>query len=74
LDLEKKKEKNKKLKTKVKLDRSLFVCTQDTIEGVSDLGLIAVLLRGVKLIMKCSCQSFTRCSNSLHMHLDSSEC
>jgi hypothetical protein len=48
--LEKKKEKNKKLKAKVKLDRSFLACTQDTIEGVSDLGLIVVLLRGVKLI------------------------
>jgi len=35
--LKKKKEKNKKLKTKVYLVRSFLVCTQDTIEGVSDL-------------------------------------
>jgi hypothetical protein len=68
----KKKEKNKKLKAKVKLDRSLLVCTQDTIEGVSDLGLIVILLRGVKLVSKCGCQSATICSNSLHMHLGSS--
>jgi hypothetical protein len=68
LSLEKKKEKNKKLKAKMKLDRS----SQDTIEGVSDLGLIAVLLREVKLVSKCGCQSATRCSNSLHMHLGSS--
>jgi hypothetical protein len=68
LDLEKKKEKNKKLKAKVKLDRSFLVFSQDTIEGVSDLGLIAVLLRGVKLISKCSYRSATRCSNSLYMH------
>jgi DNA polymerase III delta subunit len=32
-DLKKKKEKNKKLKAMVKLDRSFLVCTQDTIEG-----------------------------------------
>jgi hypothetical protein len=35
LGLENKKEKNKKLKEKVKLDKSFLVCTQDTIEGVS---------------------------------------
>jgi hypothetical protein len=69
LGLRKKKEKNKKLKAKVKFDRSFLVCTQDTIVGVSDLGLIAVLLRGVKLVSKCGCQSATRCSNSLHIHL-----
>jgi hypothetical protein len=42
--LEKKKEKNKNklIKVKVSLGRFLF-CTQDTIEGVSDLGLIVVL-------------------------------
>jgi hypothetical protein len=68
LDLEKKKEKNKKLKAKVKLDRSFLVCTQDTKEDVSDLGLIALLLRGVKLVSKYGYQSATRCSNSLHMH------
>jgi hypothetical protein len=72
LDLEKKKEKNKKLKAKVKFDRSLLVCTQDTIVGVSDLRLIVILLRGVKLVSKYGCQSATRCSNSMHMHLGSS--
>jgi hypothetical protein len=72
LGLKKKKEKNKKLKAKVKSCRSFLVCTQDTIEGVSDLGLIAVQLRGVKLVSKYGCQSATRCSNSLHMHLGSS--
>jgi hypothetical protein len=48
--------------------RSFLVCTQDTIEGVSDLGLIAVLLRWMKLVSKCSYHSATRCCNSLHMH------
>jgi hypothetical protein len=67
LDLENKKEKNKKLKAKVKLDRSFLVCTQDTVEGVSD-ELIVILLIGVKLISKCGYQSATRCSNSFHMH------
>jgi hypothetical protein len=44
--LEKKKEKNKNgLKAKVYVIGSFLFCTQDTIEGVSDLGLIAVLLR-----------------------------
>ena len=38
----------------------------------SHLGSIVVLLRGVKLILKCGYQSATRCSNSLHMHLGSS--
>jgi hypothetical protein len=52
--LGKEEEKNKKLKTKVKLDRSFLVCTQDNTEGVSDSGLITVLLRGVKLVVKCS--------------------
>jgi hypothetical protein len=47
---------------------AFLVCTQDTIDGVSDLGLIAVLLRGVKLVLKYGYQSATRCSNSLHMH------
>jgi hypothetical protein len=42
--LEKKKEKNKNLKAKVYVLGAFLVCTQDTIEGVSDLGLIAVLL------------------------------
>jgi hypothetical protein len=37
------------------------------------LGLIAVLERGEKLLVKCGYQSATRSSNSLHMHLDSSE-
>jgi hypothetical protein len=55
LGLEKKKEKNKKLKAKVKLDKSFLVCTQDTIKGVSDLGLIAILLREVKLVSKYGC-------------------
>jgi hypothetical protein len=68
LSLKNKKEKNKKLKEKVKLDRSFLVCTQGTIEAASDLGLIAILLRGVKLVSKCGYQSATRCSNSLHMH------
>jgi hypothetical protein len=44
--LKKKKEKNKKLKTKVFLIRSFLVCIEDTIEGVSDLGLIVILLEG----------------------------
>ena len=43
LNLEKKKEKNKNRVIKAKVyDRFLF-CTQDTIEGVSDLRSIAVL-------------------------------
>ena len=43
LNLEKKKEKNKNRDDWGKgYDRFLF-CTQDTIEGVSDLGLIAIL-------------------------------
>jgi len=50
--LEMKKEKNKKLKAKVYLVMSFLVYTQDTIEGVSDLGLIVILLRGVKLVSK----------------------
>ena len=33
---------------------------------------MAVLLRGVKLVLKCGYQSATRCSNSLHMHVGSS--
>jgi hypothetical protein len=42
--LEKKKEKNKNgLKTKVYVTRPVLFCTQDTIEGVSDLGSIVVL-------------------------------
>jgi hypothetical protein len=53
--LEKKKEKYKKIKAKVFLVRSFLVCTQDTIEGVSDLGLTTILLRGVKLILKYGC-------------------
>jgi hypothetical protein len=41
---EKKKEKNKnRLKAKVYVIGPFLFCTQDTIEGVSDLGLIAVL-------------------------------
>jgi hypothetical protein len=41
------KEKNKNgLKAKVYVIGSFLFCTQDTIDGVSDLGLIAVLLRG----------------------------
>jgi hypothetical protein len=44
LNLEKKKEKNKnRLKAKVYLIGLFLFCTQDTIEGVSDLGSIAVL-------------------------------
>jgi hypothetical protein len=45
--LEKKKEKNKNgLKAKVYVIGPFLFYTQDTIEGVSDLGSIAVLLRG----------------------------
>jgi hypothetical protein len=43
------KEKNKNkngLKAKVYVIRLFLFCTQDTIEGVSDLGSIVVLLRG----------------------------
>ena len=36
------------------------------------LGLIAALVRGVKLVSKYGYQSATRFSNSLHMHLGSS--
>jgi hypothetical protein len=66
--LEKKKEKNKKLKVKVYLVRSFLICTQDTIEDVSDLDSIVLLLREVKLVSKYGCKCATRCSNSLHMH------
>jgi hypothetical protein len=46
LHLEKKKEKNKNgLKAKVYVIVLFLFCTQDTIEGVSDLGSIAVLWR-----------------------------
>jgi hypothetical protein len=42
--LEKKKEKNKnRLKAKIYVIESFLFCTQDTIERVNDLGLIAVL-------------------------------
>jgi hypothetical protein len=42
--LEKKKDKDKnRLKTKVYVIGPFLSCTQDTIEGVSDLGSIAVL-------------------------------
>jgi hypothetical protein len=42
--LENKKEKNKNgFKAKVYVIESFLFCTQDTIEGVSDLGSIAVL-------------------------------
>jgi hypothetical protein len=45
--LAKKKEKNKnELKANVYMLGPFLFCTQDTIEGVSDLGWIAVLLRG----------------------------
>jgi hypothetical protein len=45
--LKKKKEKNKNgLKAKVYVIEPFLFCTQDTIEGVSDLGSIVVLLRG----------------------------
>ena len=65
LRLGKKKEKNKKLKAKVYFVGAILFWW-------SHLGLIAVLLRGVKLISECGYQSATRCSNSLHMHLESS--
>jgi hypothetical protein len=46
LNLEKKKEKNKnRLKTKVYVIGLFLFCTQNTIDGVSDLGSIAVLGR-----------------------------
>jgi hypothetical protein len=45
--LEKKKEKNKNgLKAKVYVIGPFLFCTQDTIEGVSDLGSIAVYKEG----------------------------
>ena len=43
LNLEKKKEKNKTKEFKAKVFDRFCFCTQDTIEGVSDLGSIAVL-------------------------------
>ena len=43
LNLEKKKEKNKTRLIKVEVSNMFLFCTQDTIEGVSDLGSIAVL-------------------------------
>jgi hypothetical protein len=53
---EKNKEKNKNgLKAKVYVIEPFF-CTQDTIEDVSDLGSIAILLGGkflVKMVIKC---------------------
>jgi hypothetical protein len=45
LNLEKKKEKNKTRLIKINVSNVFLFCTQDTAEGVSDLGLIAVLLR-----------------------------
>ena len=63
--------KTKWLKTKVYLIGAFCFATQDTKWVWVDLGYIAVLLRGVKLVVKCGYQSATRCSNSLHMHLDS---
>ena len=74
LGLEKKKNKNKKLKAKVKLDMSLLVWRLRHLVSVIKFRIISALLRGVKLVAKCGYQSVTRCSNSLHMHLDSSEC
>jgi hypothetical protein len=44
--LEKKKEKNKNKLIKAKVSICFLFCTQDTIEGVSDLGSIVVLQRG----------------------------
>jgi hypothetical protein len=61
LGLEKKKEKNKKLKAKVKLDKSFLVCTQDTIKGVSDLGLIARLNSYRNTVVKVPLDALTHC-------------
>jgi hypothetical protein len=52
---EKNKEKNR-LKAKVYVIEPFLFCPQDTIEDVSDLGSIAILLRGkflVKMVIKC---------------------
>jgi hypothetical protein len=42
--------------------------------GVSGFRLDSHTMKRGEFIVKCSYQSATRCSNSLHMHLDSSEC
>jgi uncharacterized membrane protein len=43
LNLKKKKEKNKNKLIKANVSIGFLFCTQDTIEGVSDLGSIAIL-------------------------------
>ena len=73
LGLGKKTEKNKKAQGKGINYRSHFVLVIKTLSECDHiLGSIAVLLRGVKLVLECSYQSATRCFNSLHMHLGSS--
>ena len=73
LGLEKKKEKNKKLKAKVKLDRSFLVWWSRHLASVITFRIDSrTIKRGETRIEYCY-QSVTRYSNSLHMHLDSSE-
>ena len=64
--LEKKKEKNKKLKAEVKLIGAFWFKVIETLKIDS-----RTIKRGETRI-ECGYQSATRCSNSLHMHLGSS--
>ena len=72
LDLEKKKEKNKKLKAKVKLLGAFWFSDRDSLESVITFRIDSRTIKRGETRIKCGYQSTTRCSNSLHMHLGSS--
>jgi hypothetical protein len=72
--MEKKKKKNKRLKAKVYLMGAFLFWHSRHLVGVSVLRIDRCTIKRVKLVVKCRYQSATRCSNSLYMHLDSSEC
>ena len=72
--LEKKKEKNKMAQGKGIFDRSILFCHSRHQVGVSGFRIERRTIKRGKTCVKYGYQSATRCSNSLHMHLDSNEC
>ena len=72
--LEKKKEKNKKAQGKGIFDRSILFWHSRHQVGVSVFRIDSHTIKRSETRREIGYQSATRCSNSLYMHLDSSEC
>ena len=66
-------EKQKKIKAKVNLDRSFLVWWSRHLASVITFRIDSCTIKRGETRIEFGYQSGTRCSNSLHMHLDSSE-